>query len=195
MTLKAPTVRTKNMSAKLQYALLHTACFVALSSNNVQCTAGRAALTVNSLSSSQKEESHCSSYIAAYGVSIAEYQRIEKNWKAFPSICPAPSPASVDFVVIFTHDSDYYRDSLPGPVHTDSSGFSDWSAVVTLDNTRPPEKYNREYVWVFRFKRGSFAPGHFATTAKPDHSEVESGAHNSDRAVDAAFKFIAGQKA
>jgi hypothetical protein len=182
------------MNPKPQYPLLLIACLAALSINGWPCTAGRASVTVSSLSSSRMEDSHCSSYIAAYGVSIAEYQRIEKNWKTFPSICPAPSPANVDFVVIFTHDGDYYKDTLPGPVHTDSSGFSDWSAIVTLDNTRPPEKYKRDYVWVFRFKRGSFAPGHFATNAKVDYSEVESGVHNSDRAVDAAFKFIAGQK-
>src|SRR5271154_1118451 len=183
------------MRAQLQYLLLLIACFARLSSYSWSCSADQTVGKGNSPSVSRTPDSACSSYIAAYGVSIAEYQRIEKNLKTFPSICPAPSPASVDFVVIFTHDIDYYRDSLPGPVHTDSSGFSDWSAVVTLDNTRPSEKYNREYVWVFRFKRGSFAPGHFATTAKPDHSVVESGAHNSDRAVDAAFKFIAGQKA
>jgi hypothetical protein len=182
------------MRAKLQDALLSIACFVALSSNSLPCTAGQAAFTVSSLSSSRMEDSHCSSYISAYGVSVAQYQRIESNWKRFPSICRAPSPASLDFVVIFTHDTDYYKDTLPAPVHTDGSGFSNWSAIVTLDNTRPPEKYKREYVWVFRFKRGSFAPGHFSTNAKPDYSEVESGAHNSDRAVDAAFKFIGSQK-
>ena len=182
------------MRAKLQYALIHIACFAALSSNSRPRTAGQAAVTVSSLSRSRMEDSHCSSYIAAYGVSVAQYQRIESNWKRFQSICRAPSPASVDFVVIFTHDTDYYKDTLPAPVHADSSGFSDWSAIVTLDNTRPPEKYKREYVWVFRFKRGSFAPGHFATNAKPDYSEMESGAHNSDRAVDAAFKFIADRK-
>jgi hypothetical protein len=182
------------MNPKPQYSLLLIACLVPLAINGWPCTVGRAAVTVSSLSSSRMEDSYCSSYIAAYGVSIADYQRIEKNWKTFPSICPAPSPAAVDFVVIFTHDSDYYKDTLPGPVHTDSSGFSDWSAIVTLDKTQPPEKYKREYVWVFRFNRGSFSPGHFATNAKPDFSELESGVHNSDRAVDAAFKFIAGQK-
>jgi hypothetical protein len=182
------------MNPKPQYPLLLIACLAALSINGWPCTAGRASVTVSSLSSSRMEDSHCSSYIAAYGVSIAEYQRIEKNWKTFPSICPAPSPANVDFVVIFTHDGDYYKDTLPGPVHTDSSGFSVWSAIVTLDNTRPPEKYKREYVWVFRFKRGSFAPGHFPTNAKPNYSEVEPGTHNSDRVVDAAFTFMASQK-
>jgi hypothetical protein len=182
------------MNSKLQYPLLLIACFVPLSINSWPCTAGQAAITVSSLSSSRMEDSRCSSYIAAYGVSIAQYQRIESNWKRFQSICRAPSPASVDFVVIFTHDTDYYKDTLPAPVHTDSSGFSDWSAIVTLDNTRPPEKYKREYVWVFRFKRGSFAPAHFPTNAKPDYSEVESGAHNSNRAVDAAFAFVGSQK-
>ena len=187
-------MKTTNLRAKLLIALIHIPSFVGLSSNSWPCTAGQAAVTVNSLPSSRMEDLRCSSYIAAYGASIAEYQRIEKNWKTFPSICPAPSPASLDFTVIFTHDTDYYKDTLPGPVHTDSSGFSDWSAIVTLDNTQPPEKYKREYVWVFRFKRGSFVPGHFSPNAKPDYSEVESGAHNSDRAVDAAFKFIASQK-
>jgi hypothetical protein len=155
---------------------------------------GRDAVTAGLMSGSGTEDSHCSSYISAYGVSVAQYQRIETNWKSFKGICRAPSPASVDFVVIFTHDTDYYKDALPAPVRTDSSGFSDWSAIVTLDNTRPPEKYKREYVWVFRFKRGSFAPGHFATNAKPDYSKIESGSHNSDRVVDAAFTFIASQK-
>lgn len=185
---------TNNIRATLQYALLRIACFVALSSSSWPCNAGQAAVTMSSLSSNRMEDSHCSSYIAAYGVSIAQYQRIESNWKRFQSICRAPSPESVDFVVIFTHDTDYYKDTLPAPVRTDSSGFSNWSAIVTLDNTRAPEKYKREFVWVFRFKRGSFAPGHFSTNAKPDYSEVESGAHNSDRAVDAAFKFIGSQK-
>jgi len=187
-------VSTNNIRATLQYALLRIACFVALSSSSWPCNAGQAAVTMSSLSSNRMEDSHCSSYIAAYGVSIAQYQRIESNWKRFQSICRAPSPESVDFVVIFTHDTDYYKDTLPAPVRTDSSGFSNWSAIVTLDNTRAPEKYKREFVWVFRFKRGSFAPGHFSTNAKPDYSEVESGAHNSDRAVDAAFKFIGSQK-
>jgi hypothetical protein len=182
------------MRAKLHYALVPVACFAALSSNGWPCTAAQAAFTVSSLSSSRMEDSRCSSYVSAYGVSVGQYQRIESNWKRFPSICRAPSPASVEFVVIFTHDTDYYKDTLPALIHTDSSGFSDWSAIVTMDNTRPPEKYKREYVWVFRFKRGSFAPGHFPTNAKPDYSEVESGAHNSDRAVDAAFTFIASQK-
>jgi hypothetical protein len=177
-----------------QHLLLLIACLVAPLNNDWARPVGQAGSTASSLSGIPTEVSHCSSYIAAYGVSIAQYQRIESNWKRFPSICRGPSPASVDFVVIFTHDTDYYKDTLPALVHTDTSGFSDWSAIATLDNTRPPEKYKREYVWVFRFKRGSFAPGHFPTNAKPDYSEVEPGAHNSDRAVDAAFTFIASQK-
>ena len=182
------------MSAMPQRLLLFIACLLAPFNCSWPSPVGRDAVTASLMPGSRTDDSHCSSYISAYGVSVAQYQRIESNWKRFQSICRAPSPASVDFVVIFTHDTDYYKDTLPAPLHADSSGFSDWSAIVTLDNTRPPEKYKREYVWVFRFKRGSFAPGHFPTNAKPDYSEVESGAHNGDRAVDAAFKFIGSQK-
>ncbi|MFZ0644969.1 MAG: hypothetical protein WAM25_17570, partial [Candidatus Acidiferrales bacterium] len=78
--------------------------------------------------------------------------------------------------------------------HTDNSGFSNWSAIVLLDNSDPSAKYKREYVWIFRFKRGSFEPAHFSGNAKPDYSEVESGSLASDCAVDSGFKFIAGQK-
>jgi hypothetical protein len=182
------------MSAAPQVLFLFITCLVAPLNCSWPSPVGRDAVPARLMPGSRTEDSHCSSYISAYGVSVAQYQRIESNWKRFPNICRAPSPARVDFVVIFTHDTDYYKDTLPAPVHTDGSGFSDWSAIVTLDNTRPPEKYKREYVWVFRFKRGTFAPGHFPTNAKPDYSDVESGAHNSDRPVDAAFTFIASQK-
>ena len=182
------------MSSMPLRLFLFMACLVAPSTCGWANSVGRGAATASFMQASRTEDSRCSSYISAYGVSVAQYQRIESNWKRFPSTCRAPSPASVDFVVIFTHDSDYYKDSLPALVHTDSSGFSDWSAIVTMDNTRSPEKYKREYVWVFRFKRGSFAPGHFSTNAKPAYSETESGAHNSERVVDAAFTFIASQK-
>jgi hypothetical protein len=192
--LKLSTVRKKQMSAMPQRLVLFIACLVAPLNWGWTNPVGRDAVTARLMPGSRTEDSHSSSYISAYGVSVAQYQRIESNWKRFQSICRAPSSASVDFVVIFTHYTDYYKDTLPAPVHTDSSGFSDWSAIVTLDNTRPPEKYEREYVWVFRFKRGSFAPGRFPTNAKPDYSEVESGAHNSDRAVDAAFTFVGSQK-
>ncbi len=182
------------MGTKPQYLLLLIACFVSVSSNSWSCPARQAAVTVSSPSESRIADSHCSSYISAYGVSLAQYQRIESNWKKFQGICPAPSPVSVDFVAIFTHDVDYYSYTMPVPVHSAGSGFSDWMAIVPLDKNQPSAKYKREYVWVFRVKRGSFEPAHFPPNAKPDYSEVESGAHASDRAVDAAFKFIAGQK-
>jgi hypothetical protein len=184
-------VRRKN--AKLQYLLLLIACLLPLSSNGWSRAADQD-VTGSSPSGRQMADSRCSSYIGAYGVSIAQYQRIESNWKKFQSVCPGPSPTSVDFVLIFTHDVDYYNYTMPIPVHTDSSGFSNWSAIVLVDNTQPSAKYKHEYVWVFRFKRGSFEPGHFSPDAKPDYSQVESGAHAGDRAVDAAFSFIAAQK-
>jgi hypothetical protein len=191
---KAPTVRRNQIRAKLPNLLLLIACFVSPSSNSWSCAAGQAAVAVSSPSGNQVANSHCSSYVSAYGVSLAQYQRIESNWKKFQSICPAPSPASVDFVLIFTHDVDYYNYTMPIPVHTDSSGFSNWSAIVLLDNTQPTEKSKREYVWVFRIKRGSYEPTRFPPNARPDYTQVESGAHASDRAVDAAFSFIAAQK-
>src|SRR5580658_4255629 len=33
------------------------------------------------------------------------------------------APASVDFAVILTHDTDYHKDTLPAPVRSHSSGF------------------------------------------------------------------------
>jgi hypothetical protein len=188
---KELVVKKNQMSAKLQYLPLLIACFAFLSNNTWSCAAGQAAVTA---SGSRPGLSHCTSYISAYGVSPAQYERIESNWKKFESICPAPSPADVDFVVIFTHDVNFYNYTMPVPVHTDNSGFSNWSAIVLLDNSDPSAKYKREYVWIFRFKRGSFEPAHFSANAKPDYSGVESGSHANDHAVDAAFKFIAGQK-
>ena len=179
------------MSAKLQYLPVLIACFVFLPSNTWSCAAGQASVAE---SGSRTGSSHCASYISAYGVSPAQYERIESNWKSFPSLCPAPAPEKVDFVVIFTHDVNFYNYTMPVPVHTDNSGFPNWSAIVLLDNSAPSAKYKREYVWIFRFKRGSFDPARFSANAKPDYSAVESGAHASDRAVDAAFNFMTGLK-
>ena len=182
------------MRSQLRYPLLLIAYFVALSSTGRSCFAGPAASNTSSPLASTMATPNCSSYISAYGVSPAQSQRIDSNWKKFQGICPAPSPAYVDFVVIFTHDVDFYDYTMPVQVHTDSSGLSDWTAIVLLDSTQPSAKYKREYVWVFRLRRGNYDPGHFSRNAKADYSGVESGLHNSDRAVDAAFKFIAGQK-
>ena len=179
------------MGATPQHLLLLIAFLVVPSSNRRLSPVAQVAV---SPSSSRTQVSHCSSYISAYGVTVAQYERIESDWKKFPSVCPAPSPANVDFVIIFTHDVNFYSYTMPTSVHTDSAGLSNWSAIVTLDNVQPSTKYKREYVWVFRVKRGSFEPDHFSSNAKPDYSEVESGAHASDRAVDASFRFIAGQK-
>jgi hypothetical protein len=188
---KETIVKKNQMRAKLQYLPLLVACLAIVSNNAWPHTAGQTAVAA---SGSRTGPAHCTSYISAYGVSPAQSGRIESNWKKFQSICPAPSPTDVDFVVIFTHDVDFYNYTMPVPVHTDNSGFSDWSAVVPLDNSDPSAKYKREYVWVFRFKRGTFEPAHFSASATPDYSAVESGARASDRAVDAGFKFIAGQK-
>jgi hypothetical protein len=186
------TVGKNQMTTTPQHLLLLIACLIAPLNDGRTSPEGQAPVSLQS--SSRMEVAHCSSYISAYGVSIAQYERIESNWKRFQSVCPAPSPANVDFVVIFTHDVNFYNYTMPTPIHTDSSGFSNWSAVVILDNTQASAKYKHEYVWVFRIKRGSFDPAHFSPNAKPDYSAVESGTHANDRAVDASFRFIAGQK-
>lgn len=180
------------MNATLQRLLLLIACLIVPWNNGRASQVGKADASLPS--NSRTGAPQCTSYISAYGVSPAQDERIQGNWKRFHGICPAPSPADVDFVLIFTHDVNFYNYTMPAPVHTDDSGFSDWSAIVLLDNTDPSAKYKHEYLWIFRFKRGSFVPAHFSGHAKPDYSEVESGSHASDRAVDAAFKFIAGQK-
>ncbi len=64
---------------------------------------------------------------------------------------------------------------MPARVDTDSSGFSDWSAVVLLDNTEASAKDKREYVWVFRLKRGSLERARFSPSTKPDYSESNLG--------------------
>jgi hypothetical protein len=182
------------MNAKLRYFLLFIACLIAPSSTVWSDPIPQDSITMLSPWVSGLDDSRCLRYICADGVSIAQFQRIERNFKTSQSTCPAPSPANVDFVVILTHDVNFYNYTLPVPIHTDSSGLSDWSPIVRLESAHPSEKYKREYVWVFRFKRGTFDPGHFSPDTKPNYSEVESGAHASDRAVDAAFKFIDSQR-
>lgn len=179
------------MRATPQHLLLLVACLMAPTSNRRVIPIAQ---IPTSVPTSRTQAAHCSFYISAYGVSIAQYARIESNWKKFQNLCPAPSPANVDFVLIFTHDVEFYNYTMPTPVRTDSSGFSNWSAIVTSDDVKPSTKYKREYVWVFRIKRGTFEPAHFSANAKPDYSVRESGTHASDRAVDASFSFIAGQK-
>jgi hypothetical protein len=133
----------------------------------------------------------CSVYFSAYGLTTTQYAWIVQDAaKRYPSVCPAPSPSLVDFVVIFTHGVGFYNYTMPDPVHVDGAGFSDWTALTTVDPAmaRPGlEKSGHEYVWVFHMKRGAFDPGRFSSRRRPQFSKSEP---KSQQSVADAFDFI-----
>lgn len=146
----------------------------------------------------------CQVYFSAYGLSPAQYKWIAENRrKRYPAICPAPSPANVDFVVIFTHDLDFYGSTLPSQVHTDKNGFSDFTPMATADtalmSASEIERSKHEYVWVFQMKRGAFDPGRFSPRRRPQFTKTETnglGSHGGGpRTVEDAFRFIEGAPA
>jgi hypothetical protein len=140
----------------------------------------------------------CRIYFSAYGLSPNQYKWMTRNrGKSFPSICPAPAPGLVDFVVIFTHDADFYNGTMPTPVHTDKNGFSDFTPLTTVDTAvvSPSEadKNRREYVWVFHTKRGTFDPAKFSPRRRPLFSTAESnklGTAAGGRSAEDALRFI-----
>lgn len=141
---------------------------------------------------------NCAAYFSAYGLSPNQYKWIETNRKKFPGICPAPTPALVDFVVIFTHDVNFYNFTMPAPVRTDASGLSDWTPLRTEDSALVPvkqmDKNHHEYVWVFHTRRGAFDPARFSSRRHPLFEKSESnvfGSHAGDRTAEDALHFIA----
>jgi len=141
----------------------------------------------------------CQVYFSAYGLSPNQYKWIAENRrKKYPGICPAPGPAKVDFVVIFTHDVEFYNSTMPAAVHTDKNGFSDFTPLTTADNAllsaSELDKSHREYVWVFQMKRGTFDPAKFSPRRRPQFTKTESnglGSHGGGpRTVEDAFRFI-----
>jgi hypothetical protein len=140
----------------------------------------------------------CTIYFSAYGLSPNQYKWMTRNrGKSFPGICPAPAPAMVDFIVIFTHDADFYNGTMPTPVHTDKNGFSDFTPLTTVDTAvvSPSEadKNRREYVWVFHTKRGTFDPAKFSPKRRPLFSTTESnklGTAAGGRSAEDALRFI-----
>jgi hypothetical protein len=138
----------------------------------------------------------CSVYFSAYGVTPMQYKWIAGDLrKRFPGVCPAPEPTMVDYVVIFTHDMNFFTTTLPDPIHTDKNGFSDWSPVTTADDTLIPvsllDKAHHEYAWVFRVHRGTFDPGNFTARRRPQFTKTESSAHASSKSIEDAMQFIA----
>jgi len=140
----------------------------------------------------------CKIYFSAYGLSPNQYKWMTRNRnKSFPGICPAPAPSMVDFIVIFTHDADFYNGTMPTPVHTDKNGFSDFTPLTTVDTAvvSPSEadKNRREYVWIFHTKRGTFDPAKFSPKRRPLFSTTESnklGTAAGGRSAEDALRFI-----
>lgn len=138
----------------------------------------------------------CTTYFTAYGLSPNQYKWLAQNrGKAFPSVCPAPSPSMVDYVIIFTHDVGFYSVTLPTPIHKDVNGFSDWTPVSTVDSAliNDVNHSHHEYVWIFHSKRGSFDPAAFSPRRKPLFSKSETntlGSHGGFRTVMDGLTFI-----
>ncbi|MGA9999253.1 MAG: hypothetical protein WBQ04_03975, partial [Candidatus Acidiferrales bacterium] len=135
----------------------------------------------------------CRLFFSAYGISPAQAKWIAQNRKKqFSSICPAPDVSRVDFVIIFTHDVDFFGSTLPTPVHTDHNGFSDFSPMTMIDTALVPmseaDKSHREYVWVFKMQRGNFDPSKFSPRKRPQFTKTES--HAPTRTVEEAFRYI-----
>lgn len=145
----------------------------------------------------ERKES-CKIYFSAYGLSPNQYRWMTQNrGKNFSGICPAPSPSMVDFVVIFTHDADFFNGTMPTPVHIDKNGFSDFTPLTTIDTAvvspSDADKNRREYVWVFHTKRGTFDPTKFSPRRKPLFSTTESnkiGTAAGSRSAEDALRFI-----
>jgi hypothetical protein len=148
-----------------------------------------------------EDNSACQIYFSAYGLSPSQYKWLSQNRrKNFPNICPAPSTALVDFVIIFTHDVDFYNVTMPSTVHIDKNGFSDFTPLTTVDTAvispSDADKNHREYVWVFHTARGAFDPAGFSAKRRPLFSKSESngltGSHAGGRTVEDALSFIEG---
>lgn len=140
----------------------------------------------------------CTHYFSAYGLSPNQYKWIAQNrHKAFPSVCPAPTPSMVDFVVIFTHDVAFYNVTMPNAIHVERNGFSDWTPLTTVDTAlmspADANKSHHEYVWVFHTNRGAFDPAKFSSRRRPLYSKSETntlGSRGGFRTVMDALTFI-----
>ena len=146
---------------------------------------------------SESEDPSCHTYFSGYGLSPGQFKWLEDNRvKKYPSVCPAASPAMVDYVIIFTHDVDFFNYTMPTPVHYEAGGFSDWTPILQYDTSvvshSDIDKSRREYVWVFHVKRGGFDPNKFSPHRRFQYTKTES---KYSRAVEDAFEFIASQGA
>jgi hypothetical protein len=117
--------------------------------------------------------------------------------KVFSQICPAPDPSKVDFVIIFTHDVDFFSGTMPDPVHK-SGGFSDFTPITSMDTALIPQSQadnaHREYVWIFQFDKGTFDPTSFSPKRRYQFSRMETSSLGSKaglKTIEDAFRFVA----
>jgi hypothetical protein len=155
-------------------------------------------LTSDSATPEQSNTS-CQSYFSAYGLTPSQTKWIAKNReKAFSQVCPAPDPSEVDFVMIFTHDVDFFSGTMPDPIHK-SGGFSDFTPMTSMDTALIPQSQadsaRREYVWIFQFEKGTFDPTTFSAKRRYQYSKMETGSLGSKagvKTIEDAFRFVAG---
>lgn len=141
---------------------------------------------------------NCRVFFSAYGLGAEQYKWLsDVRQKQFSGICPAPNLSSVDFVILFTHDTDSYVSAMPAPVHTDRNGFSDFDPMTTVDTAlmspTQADKAHYELAWVFHVRRGGFDPARFSPRRRPQYTATSKGAHASTKAVEDAFNFIQQQ--
>jgi hypothetical protein len=140
----------------------------------------------------------CQNYFAAYGLTPSQEKWIAQNRKKlFSNVCPAPDPSKVDFVIIFTHDVDFFSATMPDPVHK-INGFSDFTPMTMIDSALMSEsdadKAHRQYVWIFQFAKGAFDPGSFSPRRQYQFSKMETSSLGSKagiKTVEDAFQFVA----
>jgi hypothetical protein len=145
----------------------------------------------------ESDDPSCQTYFSGYGLSPGQFKwLVENRVKKYPSICPAASPEMVDYVIIFTHDVDFFNYTMPAPVHYEAGGFSDWAPILQYDTSvvshSDIDKSKREYVWVFHVKRGAFDPNKFSPHRRFQYTKTES---KYSKTVEDAFEFIGGQGA
>jgi len=100
----------------------------------------------------------------------------------------------VDFVIIFTHDVDFFSATMPTLVYQ-AGGFSDFKALNTeLMSVSDADRAHHQYVWIFHFAPGTFDPANFSPRRRYQFAKVESNALGSKaglKTVEDAFRFVA----
>ncbi len=155
--------------------------------------------TADSTAPVEQSNTSCQTYFSAYGLTPSQTKWIAKNReKAFSQICPAPDPSRVDFVMIFTHDVDFFSGTMPDPIHK-SGGFSDFTPMTSMDTALIPQSQadsaRREYVWIFQFEKGTFDPASFSAQRHYQYSKMETGSLGSKagvKTIEDAFRFVSG---